>query len=47
MNFSRMCQELSHLRFIDKAFWWCELYMDHDQTLPETVFYLQKDNEDT
>jgi len=35
-----------HLRSIDIAFWWCELYMDYDQTLPGIVVYLQKDNED-
>jgi len=41
-----MCHELFHLRSIDIAF--CELYkiMDHDQTLPGTVVYLQKDNKD-
>jgi len=26
-----MCLELSHLRSIDIAFWWCDLYMDHGQ----------------
>jgi len=44
--FSWICRELSLLCSIGIAFCWCELYMDHDQTLTGTVVYLQKDNKD-
>jgi len=35
-----MRRELSYLRPIDIAFWWCELYMYYDQLLQGIVVYL-------